>query len=190
MKNERTKKIVFTAMFAALCCVTTYLIVIPVPYGFGYVNFGDVFVLLAAWGLGGYGVVAGIGCALADVWSGYAVYAPATLVIKALMAAVGYYLYAVLKKMIKKEPLDFLPRFLAASVAELAMAIGYFLYEWIMYGFAAASAGMPFNLLQGACCAVCAVALLAALYPMPVVHRLFPALKGNAKKRTKDAKEE
>ena len=67
MKNNKTKKIVFTAVFAALCCIATYLIIIPIPLGIGYVNFGDVFVLAAAWCLGGYGALAGIGCALADI---------------------------------------------------------------------------------------------------------------------------
>lgn len=179
MKNEKTKKLVFTAMFAALCCVATYLIVIPIPGGFGYVNLGDIFVLMAGWCLGGvYGAVAaGVGSALADLWSGYLIYAPATLVIKAAMSIAGYYLYTVFKKFIKKDGLDFLPRLFAAVVAELIMAFGYFVFEWILYGFSAAIAGIPFNLLQGACCMVCVVALVSALYPMPAMRRIFPALK-------------
>ena len=109
MKSEKTKKLVFTAMFAALCCVATYLIVIPIPGGVGYVNLGDIFVLMAAWCLGGYGgIAAGVGCALADLWSGYAVYAPATFVIKTCVAVIGYYLYLVFKKGIRKENIDFL----------------------------------------------------------------------------------
>ena len=56
----------------------------------GYVNLGDGIVLLSAWVLPlPYGIVAaGLGSALADLFSGYTVYAPATFVIKALMAAV------------------------------------------------------------------------------------------------------
>lgn len=187
MKNNKTKKIVFTAVFAALCCIATYFIVIPIPYGVGYVNFGDVFVLAAAWCLGGYGALAGIGCALADVLSGYAVYAPATAVIKVGMALIGYYLYVACKKVMKKEAIDFIPRLIAASVAELFMAIGYFLFEWAFYGFAAAATGIPFNILQGGCCAVCAVALFGALYYAKPVRNFFPALKGGEK--DKNAKE-
>ena len=178
MKKEKTKKIVFTAMFAALCCVATCLIVVPIPGGVGYVNLGDVFVLMAAWCLGGYGAIAaGIGCALADVWSGYAVYAPATFVIKTCVALIGYYLYVVCKKLIRREGIDFLPRLLAAIASEIFMALGYCVFEWIVYGAAAAVAGIPFNLLQGGCATVCVVALLAALYPMPIMHKIFPALK-------------
>ena len=134
--------------------------------------------LMAAWCLGGYGgIAAGVGCALADLWSGYAVYAPATFVIKTCVALIGYYLYLVFKKGIRKENIDFLPRLLAAVVAELFMVIGYFIFEWILYGLAAAASGIVFNLLQGGCSVVCVVALLSALYPMPVMHKLFPALK-------------
>lgn len=49
-------------------------------------------VLLCGWLLGPiYGTIAaGLGPALADIFSGYVVYAPATFVIKALMALVAY----------------------------------------------------------------------------------------------------
>ncbi len=172
---------VFTALFAALCCIATYLIVIPVPSGVGYVNLGDVFVLAAAWCLGGCGVFAGIGCALADILSGYAVYAPVTAIIKVAMAAIGYYLYVVCKKVIKKESLDFIPRVISVVIAELFMGAGYFLFEWVFYGFAAAVTGIPFNLLQGGCCSVCAVVLFAALYYLRPMRKIFPALKGDKK---------
>ena len=86
MKNT-TQKIVISSLFAALICVATMLIKIPSPLK-GYINLGDGIVLLAAWVLPlPYGLVAaGLGSALADLFSGYTVYAPATFVIKALMA--------------------------------------------------------------------------------------------------------
>ena len=61
------------------------LIKIPSPLK-GYINLGDGIVLLAAWVLPlPYGLVAaGLGSALADLFSGYVVYAPATFAIKAL----------------------------------------------------------------------------------------------------------
>lgn len=179
MKSEKTKKLVFTAAFAALCCMATYLIVIPIPGGFGYVNLGDIFVLMSAWCLGGgYGAIAaGVGCALADMMSGYFVYVPATFIIKAAMAVAGYFTYVLFKKLIKREGLDFLPRLFAAMLAECIMTLGYFVFEWILYGAAAGIAGIPFNLLQGGCATVCVVALVSALYPVPVMRRIFPALK-------------
>ena len=41
------KRLTFTALFAALCCVATVIITIPLPAS-GYFNTGDVFVLLSA----------------------------------------------------------------------------------------------------------------------------------------------
>ena len=82
--NNATKRIVMAAMLAALTCVATMVIKIPSPLK-GYLNLGDCVVLLAGWMLSPvYGfLAAGIGSALADVFSGYVLYAPATFVIKA-----------------------------------------------------------------------------------------------------------
>ena len=82
------KHLSFTAVLAALCCVSTVFFVVPLPAS-GYFNMGDVFVLLSGWLLGPlYGAAAaGLGTMLADVVGGYASYAPATLVIKAFCPA-------------------------------------------------------------------------------------------------------
>ena len=81
------KQIAFTALFASLCCIGTVLIVVPLPAS-GYFNAGDIFVLLSAWCLGPlFGSVASaVGSALADIVSGFAIYAPATFLIKGLPA--------------------------------------------------------------------------------------------------------
>ena len=97
MKSQKLslKKIVLAAMFAALACVATMVINIPIPATGGYINLGDCIVILAGWMLGGaYGAAAGgIGSMLADLIPGYASFAPGTLVIKALMAFVAYVAY-------------------------------------------------------------------------------------------------
>lgn len=92
--DGKTRMVVMTALLAALACVATMVIRIPSPTG-GYLNLGDTVVLLGAFLLGPlYGAVAGgIGSMLADLLSGYMIYAPATLVIKAGMAVVAGVLY-------------------------------------------------------------------------------------------------
>ena len=87
--NGKTKQIVTAALFAALACVATMVIKIPSPMD-GYLNLGDCVVLAAGWLLApGYGfLAAGLGSGLADLFSGYAAYAPATFVIKGLMALI------------------------------------------------------------------------------------------------------
>ena len=90
MKSNRTYilRISTTAVMIALTCVLTLAVRIPSPTK-GYLNLGDCAVLFGAWLLGPVlGTVAGgVGSALADIIAGYPVYAPGTLVIKALMAA-------------------------------------------------------------------------------------------------------
>ena len=70
--NTKTKKIVMAALTAALACVATMIIKIPSPLK-GYLNLGDCIVLTAGWLLSPtYGfLAAGLGSALADVFSGY-----------------------------------------------------------------------------------------------------------------------
>ena len=90
MSDSKIKKMVLTALLAALTCVATMIIQIPSPMN-GYVNLGDCFVLLSGWLLGPWlGFAAsGIGSMLADIFLGYTHYAPGTLVIKGLVALVA-----------------------------------------------------------------------------------------------------
>ena len=92
MQDKTTKllRLVMTGVLMALACVATMVIQIPSPTH-GYMNLGDCVVLLSGCLLGPvYGAVAGgVGSALADLLSGYAVYVPGTLVIKAVMAALA-----------------------------------------------------------------------------------------------------
>lgn len=84
--SVKLRRLVLTGMLAALTYVfTAYL---HVPTGSGYTHAGDGIIFLAASILPpGYAMAAGaIGGALADGLSGYAVWIPATIVVKALTA--------------------------------------------------------------------------------------------------------
>ena len=130
----KTRKIVFSALFASLVCVATMIIKIPSPLS-GYVNLGDSTVLLSGFVLGPYGILAAaVGSCLADVFSGYLVYAPVTFVIKGLMA---YIMYKFSKKAV-----------IGAIVAEIIMAAGYYVFEGFLYGFSASLVNIPANLIQ------------------------------------------
>ncbi|MBE6656765.1 MAG: ECF transporter S component [Ruminococcaceae bacterium] len=146
MSNNRTQRLVFTSLLAALTCVTTMAVTIPTPLG-GYVNLGDAIVLLSATLLSPLYAVfaAGVGSALADLFSGYALYAPATLLIKGLMALIAY---AVINSF--KGDKKFLPRALGALLAALWMVIGYYVFEGFLYGFGASLVNVPANAIQGA----------------------------------------
>lgn len=147
IKESKVKQLVVQALFAAMCTVATML---AIPSPFGYMNAGDVCVLLCAFTLGPIGAIsAGVGSALADLINGYAVYVPATLIIKALMAISAFYVANLTKTILPKPNL--LKYAIGSVFAELIMAFGYLFYESVLLGYgAAALVSLPFNLLQGA----------------------------------------
>ncbi len=83
-----TKKIIMTGLMMALVTVSTMVLMVPVPFTNGYIHLGDSMIFLSVLILGWrYGAVAaGVGSALADLFVGYANWAPWTLCIKGLMA--------------------------------------------------------------------------------------------------------
>lgn len=145
-KANTTKKIVFAAMFAALACVATMVIKIPSPLN-GYINLGDCIVLLAGWMLSPlYGfMAAGLGSAMADLFSGYAAYTPATFIIKGLMALIAFYGFKLLHNKIGNLP----SRIITGILAEIMMILGYFVFEGFLYGFVPSLVNIPANGVQG-----------------------------------------
>ena len=144
--NTRTRKIVEAALLAALACVATMIIKIPSPLK-GYLNLGDCIVLVTGWMLSpAYGfLAAGLGSALADILSGYVVYAPATFVIKGLMAMIAFYGFKLLKEKLGNMP----ARIISGVAAEIMMILGYFCFEGCLYGFAPSAVNIPANGVQG-----------------------------------------
>lgn len=146
MKSKLFKP-VLSALFAAIICVATFVIQIPVTVTGGYVNIGDCFVLLSGIVLGPvYGFfAAGLGSALADIFFGYFTYAPATFIIKGLMALIiGIVFYKRQKKT------GILNLLLFGVIAEALMVLGYFVYECFVLGYGiGAAAAIPGNIFQG-----------------------------------------
>ena len=144
--KTKTKKIVVAALIAALACIATMIIKIPTPFK-GYINLGDCIVLVAGWMLSpAYAfLAAGLGSAFADVFSGYATYAPATFVTKGLMALIAFYGFKLLKKRLGNAP----SRIISGFIAEAIMVLGYFVFEGFLYGFAPSVVNIPANAIQG-----------------------------------------
>lgn len=138
---------------AAICCVCTMLIPVPIPGGMGYINIGDVTVALAGVFCGplfGF-FAAGIGSALADLFAGYVVYAPVTFIVKGLMAmTVAFVIKTNVKYMVVP----------GVFSAEAEMIGGYFIFEYFLYGNEPAVAGVMGNLVQGAACLVISSVLI------------------------------
>ena len=145
--HSKTKRIVITALMAAMVCVATMIIKIPSPMK-GYLNIGDCIVLLCGWLLApGYGfVAAGLGSALADMFSGYLTYAPATFLIKGSMALIAFACFKLMNRRIGKLP----SQIIGAVLAEIVMVLGYYVFEGFMYGFIPSAVNIPANAVQGA----------------------------------------
>lgn len=168
MSDSRIRALALHGIFTAAIAMLTLFASVPLPAGSSgaYLNAGDAAVYAAAWALGPVGgaITAGVGSALADVLHGAVVYAPATLVIKALM---GLVCGLLIKRL----------RLAAPAVAGLIMPAGYFAYEYLI-AREAAVLGLWTNLIQYAFGAVAGIVLILAL------SRAFPKRDGNTIKRS------
>ncbi len=166
------KKLVMAALFAALCCVATMSIKIPVPATNGYIHPGDAMVILSGIFLGPImgGLAAGIGSMMADLLGGYIVYVPITFTVKAVVAVVSYYAFHILTKKGAK----MIVGCIAAGVcAAVIVTLGYFVCESFLYSASAAAASVIPNVIQGLGGLIISSILLPVLSPIPEVRKLL-----------------
>lgn len=172
MKNTKLQKTVITAMFTAMIFVLTRFVSVPVATG--YVHFGDALIYLTASVLGGPWALlaAAIGAVLADISSGWVAYAPATLIIKALIA-----LPFALSWRKSEKILTPLTALLTIPSGIITVA-GYFTADFIIdksYAFV----NIPGNLIQAAGSAVLFIVIAAAFDAAKIKKRLFLAREVN-----------
>lgn len=162
MNRKNILKLTVAGVFTALVLLSTQL---KVPTAIGYANMGDGVILLASYLLGPAAFFpAAIGSALADLMAGYAPYIPATFVIKGLMGlAAGF--------IMKNEKVTVIRRLIAFIAAEAIMVAGYFAFEALMYGPAAAAGSIFPNLGQGA------VGILVAMLLTTLLSKLRAAAR-------------
>jgi uncharacterized membrane protein len=140
-----TREIATSVVMAALVCVATLLIQIPIPATKGVFNVGDTFVMVAALTFGpivGF-FAGGFGSSIADFIGGWYVWIPFTLVIKGIE---GFLVGAIMA--LEGEGAGTRTRILAWLIGGLEMVVGYFLVQYYMFGFGAALTELPFNILQ------------------------------------------
>lgn len=161
---EKTKRLVYGALFAALTCVATMSIHIPTPGTGGYIHPGDALVVLSGIVLGPLygGLAAGIGSALADLIGGYYIYVPITFVVKFIIAAV----VAVVFRKASSFGIPKVPAcIICGSFSTLLVAGGYCFFEYFLYG-TGAFASVPSNIIQGIS------GLIFSTILLPVVSRI------------------
>lgn len=164
MKKISTKQLAGGGLMAALVIVGTILIQIPTPTK-GYIHIGDSMVYLCGLLLGPWagGLAAAIGSLLADVFSGYGIYAPATFVIKgadAFSVAILYKFIVSGKNTVYMRSLAFIAAVFAGG---FIMVSGYLAYETFLYGFAVAVLSIPANITQALGGAILALPLFLIL---------------------------
>ncbi len=146
----KTKEICIQGLMIALVTVGTMFFQIPVSATQGYIHLGDSMILLTSIFFGWrYGMIAGgVGSALADLLSGYAHWAPFTLIIKGLM---GLVIGKVADYADSKQSFFSGRNILAAVLGLLWMIIGYFFGGAILKGsLAVAATSIPENMVQAA----------------------------------------
>lgn len=166
MKNNKIFKMVVTAMFTAMIFVLTRFVSVPVATG--YVHFGDALVYLVATTLGGPWAffAATVGEALADIASGWFTYAPATLIVKALIAIP----FVLVNK--KSEKILTPITALLTIPAGVITVGGYFLADLII-DKAYAVVNIPGNIIQAVGSAIIFIVLAAAFDAVKIKKILF-----------------
>ncbi|MCD7737039.1 MAG: ECF transporter S component [Lachnospiraceae bacterium] len=166
MKKFTTRKLVLAALFAALTCVATMSIRIPIYGTQGYIHPGDALVILCGVFLDPVSALlaAGIGSALADLLGGYFIYVPITFAIKGLVAFCGSQLYHghLGASLHPQAAVAF-----CGVIDIVFVALGYCLCEIFLYGLPAAVASVPSNIVQG----VSGLVIAFILYPL--LHGAF-----------------
>ena len=138
--KSKIKHITITGVFTAIVYIlTAYL---HIPSHTGYTHIGDGFIYLAACllPLPYAAFVGGMGAVLADCLTGFAIWAPASVIIK--VAAVLFFTS-------KKEKIICTKNVLALIPASLLCIGGYYLYDALIVGnFVSALAGIPGYITQ------------------------------------------
>jgi len=171
-----TVKITLAAVFTALVFVVTSLIPpIPIPATGGYFNLGEATIYVAALLFGPFAGAfsGGIGAMLADIYLGYGLFAPGTLIIKGVEGAMVGFLNIKLRKYV---PNPTIRAITSVIVGGVEMVAGYFLYETLLAVLFPgleifAISEVPLNIGQ------MLVGLIIAVPIMHAVLRVFPQLK-------------
>ncbi|MDH5200158.1 MAG: ECF transporter S component [Candidatus Bathyarchaeota archaeon] len=144
MSSLDSRSVAAAGVMAALVCVATLLITIPIPATEGFFNIGDALVIIASLTFGPVvgGLAGGVGSALADAIGGWFNWVPFTLVIKGAEGVIAGYIAGSRENRPTQRTL------LAWVVGGLVMVSGYFLVQVYLYGIGGALVELPFNFVQ------------------------------------------
>lgn len=175
MSRFGTREVAASGVMAALVCVATFLITIPIPATGGYFNIGDGMIMVAALTFGPIvgGVAGGVGSALSDILSGYSYFAPFTLIVKGIEGLLAGWIISR-----RRNPglSTLVPAWI---IGGLEMVAGYFVVEAFVMnlGIASASAELPANFTQLAVGGIVGIPVSLALRTRVTLRRTHEPVK-------------
>lgn len=170
MDDKKIKDMVYTALMAALICVATFIIKVPLPITGGYTHLGDGFIFLAVILLGkrNGAFAGGMGAGLADFIGGYSIYVLPTFIIKSVMAL-------IMGRLIEKLPSHVKQKWIwGAVVGSIWQIAAYYLVGSLMVGsFLATLSEIPGNTIQSAVGIIVSLAFLTIFKNTPIGRNMI-----------------
>ncbi len=157
------------AMMAALVCLLTFTVKIPVPATGGYTHLGDCMIFIGVLILGWRKAVpaAALGAALADLFSGAALWIVPTFIIKGVMALI---MGVLSERYLTSYRLGWL---LGAVVGGCIQIIGYTVVKMIFFNLPVALATIPNIVMQTTAAIMITVVIVMALTKTAAGKQLF-----------------
>lgn len=170
-KNRNALRVAVVAVLTAV--VVVFTMIVRIPTAKGYINLCDVAICFIAFTFGPWSafIAAGLGTALADLFSGYAQWAPISFVVHGLEGL----LVALIVRQKNSITIPFITKILAGIVCMATVSLGYFALSAIFIsGVSVAAAEIPWNLVQSGVGVVLGLTLSAA------VKRAYPPVSSLA----------
>ena len=161
---KRTHRLVLASLFVALSFIFTYFVKIPFPTG-GYFNVGDAFIMLAAIIIDPLtGILVGaLAGGLSDLFAGYVLFIPFTVLAKGLEALIAGFIYQKTRGLL---------RYVGVVIGPLVMVAIYALSYNILFDRATMIANLPFDLAQAGIAIVLTIILLLLLEKTPLLLKV------------------
>lgn len=161
---KRTHRLVLASLFVALSFIFTYFVKIPFPTG-GYFNVGDAFIMLAAIIIDPItGILVGaLAGGLSDLFAGYVLFIPFTVLAKGLEALMAGFIYQKTRGLL---------RYVGVVIGPLVMVALYALSYVILFDKATMIANLPFDLAQAGIAIVLTIILLLLLEKTPLLLKV------------------
>jgi uncharacterized repeat protein (TIGR04002 family) len=172
MRNKKSLlRITNTAIFTAIILLATSVIKFSTGLGEGYIHSGDSFIYLAACILPfPYCLIASaLGGGLADILSGYAIWAIPTMLIKILNTIP----FALVCKKYKSSKILSKQIVLMTVVSGIITILGYYIAECFLYSVASATLSLIGNITQAVASGIIFVIIAKATDKINLKSKLF-----------------